>query len=101
HTRAAADVGRAAAPVDEAADGVLEVVAPGEREPAVGVVGAERGASGVDRLSRRRDVGVEVLQPKNVGVVTSSRRNAVDVEAGDVVQPLDAHLAASLTARGV
>jgi len=62
----------------------MKRAAAGEREPTVRVVGVD--GSGVSRLSRRRDVGVEVLEPKNVRVVTSGRRNAVDVEAGDLIE---------------
>jgi len=38
-----------------------------------------------------RDVRVEILQPKDIGIVAGRCRDAIDVEARDVLQTLHAH----------
>jgi hypothetical protein len=69
---------------------LLEIVTAAEREPAVGLVRAYRGAGCLDRFGRRRHVGVEILQPENVRVFTGRRGDPVDVKADDVIQALGA-----------
>ncbi len=61
----------------------------GERQPRVRDRVVERGARDGDRLGRQAEIGVEVLQPQNVGV-EHRRGHAVDAEAGDPLHPLRA-----------
>jgi hypothetical protein len=91
HDLAGTVVAWAAAPLDVRGHRVLQVVAAGEREPAVRIVFADRGPGRLDRFLRRPNVGVEVLQPKDVGVVTCRCRDAVDVEPGYALEAPDAH----------
>ena len=56
-------VGPPAAALDVRCDRALDVEAAGEREVAVELVEAGRCARRLDRLGRRRQVGVEVLEP--------------------------------------
>ncbi len=87
-------VARAAAALDRRGDRLLELVAAGERQPAVRLVAPDCGACRLDRRRRRRHVGVEVLEAQHLRVVTRRRRDAVDVEPGDLLQTLDAHTGA-------
>ena len=87
----AAVVAGAAASIDERRDGVLQIVAAGERQPAVRLVLADGRSGCVHRGRRRRDVGVEVLQAKDVRIVAGRGRDAIDAEARDVVQTPNAH----------
>ena len=70
---------------------VLQVVAPRERQPAIGFVLFQGLTCGGDSRGRRRHVGIEVLHAQDVGVVAGLRRDAVDAEAGDVIQAPHAH----------
>src|SRR5581483_5613911 len=91
HDLAPSVVPRAAAALDVGGDGFLQVVAAREREPAVRIVRPDRCPGRLDRLRRRRDVGVEVLEPEDVGIVAGRGGDAVDVEPRDVLEPPDAH----------
>src|SRR6266511_3748669 len=81
----------AAASLDEPCDRLLQVIATRERKPAVGLVLADGGSRGVHGGSRRWDVGVEVLQAKDVGIVARSRCDPIDAEARDLLEAPNAH----------
>jgi hypothetical protein len=68
--------------LDVGGHGLLEVIAARERQPAVRVVLADRRPGRLHRGCRGWDVGVEVLQAKDVGVVAGRRGDPIDVEAG-------------------
>jgi hypothetical protein len=91
HDLLAPVVSWAAAPLDVGGHGLLEVVAAGERQPAVCLVLTDRGAGRRHCGGRGWDVGVEVLQAQNVGVVAGRRGDPVDAEPGDVLKTPDAH----------
>ena len=59
-----------------------------ERQVAVGFIASRGGTSGLDRGPRRRDVGIEVLQPEHLRIARGVRRIAhlVDADAGNVQQ---------------
>jgi hypothetical protein len=92
-------VARAAATLDERRHRLLEVVATGERQPAVRVVLADRRPGGLHRGGGGRDVGVEVLEAQDLGVVAGCSGDAVDVEARDVLETPDAHARTLLSFR--
>ncbi len=73
------------APDDEARDLVLELVHAREREPRVRLVGAHRRPRRLDRRSRRRDVGIQVLHAQDLGIAAGRRRDLVDREPGDAL----------------
>ena len=84
-------VARAAAALDRRRDRLLQVVPAREGQPAVRVVGADRLAGRLQRGGGRRDVRVEVLEPQHLRVVAGRGGDPVDAEAGDVLEPADAH----------
>jgi hypothetical protein len=94
---AARVVRRPAPPPHVLGDRLLEVLAAVEREPAVGVVLADRGAGRLERGGRRRDIRVQVLHAQDIRVVARRGGDLVDVEARDVPQAVDGH-AATLSA---
>jgi hypothetical protein len=96
HDLAATVVARAAAPLDEGGDSLLQVVATGEREPTVRVVLADRSAGRLGGLGRRRNVGVEVLEATSGSSPASAATKSM-LKPGNVVQTLDAHETATLT----
>jgi len=91
HDLPAPVVAGTSATLDVRRDGFLEVVAAGERQPAVRVVLADRRPGRLHGLCRGRDVGVEVLHAKNVGIVARRCGDAIDVEPRDVLETPDAH----------
>ena len=91
HDLAEPVVGRASAPLDLRSHRLFEVVAAGERQPAVRVVLADGGPRRLDHGHVGRDVGVEVLEAQDVGIVARGGGDAIDAEAGDVGEAADAH----------
>jgi hypothetical protein len=85
--------------LDVGGHGLLEVIAARERQPAVRVVLADRRPGRLHRGCRGWDVGVEVLQAKDIGVVAGRRGDPIDVEAWDVRKPPDAHRTLLLAGR--
>jgi hypothetical protein len=84
-----------AATLDEVGHRLLQVVAAGERQPAVALRGADRRPRGLDHAGWWLEVGVEVLHPQDVRIGAGGRGHAVDVEPRDLVEARDAHAGSS------
>jgi hypothetical protein len=104
----AAVIPRAATPLDERRDGVLQVVAARKRQPAVRLIIADGRLSRIHSGGRRRNVRIEVLQTEHVRIVAGRRRDTIDTEAGDLFETPNAHWSSarlrcrsSVTARSV
>ena len=86
HDLALGVVGRAVALRDVVGDRRAQVEIAGERQPRVADRVVERLARDLPRLGRKRQVGVQVLEPEHVGI-GDRRGHPVDAEAGHAVHP--------------
>ena len=63
----------------------------GERQPAVGIVFSHRLSGRLQRGLGRTEVGVEILQVEDVGVIAHRQGHPIDSESGNAGHPSGAH----------